>query len=304
MEAKQFKEVCHLHNLGTVIEDAIKEDYDARKVLKMSKQPNIAFTHLKHAPSAQSMKVTYMTAKELEAVGQLLQDKGLTTVNHNTRKYLEWINRETRADNMLEGELQLDDIAHSVEQVVCEIKELILQAELTYRKISIIRSEEQVAEAAEEIEDSNYGTEESEESSGESDESGDKSAPLKKSQGIEDTQVKKTKSKQGKKKKTKPKKSKESSSESDHSGDKSAPPKKRQRIKDTQVKTKSKNGKKKNTRPEESEESSSESGRRTIQTCWNKLLGKLSYNVTCQDCDRFYCSLHIFKAHDLGNRTT
>lgn len=69
--------VCHLHNLGTVIEDATKEDNNARKILKMSKQPNIAFIHFKYAPSGQSMKLTYMTAKELEAVGQLLQARVL-----------------------------------------------------------------------------------------------------------------------------------------------------------------------------------------------------------------------------------
>ena len=75
MEAERLKGVCHLHNLGTVIEDAIKEDYTTRKVLKMSKQPNIPFTHLKRAPSGQSMKLTYMTGRKLEAVEQLLQDK-------------------------------------------------------------------------------------------------------------------------------------------------------------------------------------------------------------------------------------
>ena len=159
MEKHHFQELTHITNLASIIQNASDGDGEARKVLAMTSNPKIDFPRRKSSPSGRDLTLTYMTAKELELVGNIMDDSSLTTVNHGVRRYVKWLNRK-RPDNQLELQFHLDDACHSLERAIQELKEVSRHAELKHRKLNGKRTVRAIDNIEDEVKDPNFDPDE------------------------------------------------------------------------------------------------------------------------------------------------
>ena len=123
--------------------------------MAMTSNPKIDFPHRKSSPSGRDLILTYMTAKELELVGHIMDDSGLTTVNHGVRRYAKWLNRK-RPDNQLELQFHLDDACHSLKRAIQELKEVSGHAQLIHRKLNRKRTARAIDDIEDEVKDPNF----------------------------------------------------------------------------------------------------------------------------------------------------
>ena len=135
MEKHYVVEITHIRNLASIIQNALDGNDQAWNVLAMTSNPEIDFPRQKSSPSGQDLTLTYMTAKELELVGHIMDDSGLTTINHGVKRYAKWLNRQ-RPNNELELPFHPDDASHSLERAIQELKKVSINAELKYRKLN------------------------------------------------------------------------------------------------------------------------------------------------------------------------